>query len=130
MCKEQVEKMNEDLGEMKLTQMVMNDKGELVTVADYLNDSFSFYRSESEFTSYCALGKKTKEYYVMSNGDAMEGCKEITCKELQELIGNNEPLESANEIDELYLVALYNKLESIMENKTCMSCMLKLETVK
>ena len=102
-----LEEENEEIEDLTVTQYVNNEKGEKITVIDFLKDVFTFYKDESPSITYYAIGKQKKVYYNLGM-NLSDYCKEITYIEFLEAEKNNREIVDIRDIDEIFLVALYN----------------------
>ena len=78
-----------------------------VNVGEFLKDVFTFYKDEQPFVTYYAVGKHQKIYYNLGM-NISDNCKEITYKEFLEAEKNNRQIVDVSDIDEIFLIAVYN----------------------
>ena len=111
MCNINLEEDIQDLEDIIVDQYIQDEKGQFITVADFLKDEFSFYKDELPSITYYAIGKQKKIYYNLGM-NLSDYCKEITYMEFQKAEKNNRREVNILDIDELYLRALYNLYKS------------------
>ena len=78
----------------------------MVYVGEILKDAFTFYKDEQPLETYYAIGKHHKIYYNLGM-HLSDYCKEITYKEFLDA-DNNIQIATVCDIDEVFLIALYN----------------------
>lgn len=118
MCKKdsKEENMDENILDITARPQVRNTKGKLVPVADYLKDIFTFYMDEFPSISYYAIGKNIKKYYRLGQY-IKDYCQETSYTEFQQTEKNKRKTIEINEIDEVFLVALYDLHKGTKKDK-------------
>ncbi len=118
MCKmNSIEKnMDENIVDITIQRQVKNSENKLVSVADYLKDIFTFYMDKLPSISYYAIGKNIKKYYKLGQY-INDYCQETSYTEFQLTEKNKRKTIEINEIDEVFLVALYDLHKGTKKDK-------------